>query len=330
MRCLMRRPSRSACSSSAGSGRRTRRSTAASATPICRSGRSPIRAPASTAAAGACCWALIFLREPTAYEFTSMPPAERVARAVEFGSRIHPQYAAEFENGIAVAWHRVAVHAGMRRLLDRRSAGRALRQSVPDRRQDRAGRRARLLHSGLAGGRDPLVARCHHAAARTRRQDVMRCAKPGQTSQIEFVTISTSRFSVAAARLICLGAACTRMRTKKRVRGLRRRSARASDSRNRPAKNCSPVSARAATCLTARARAAPAPIRRSRKTAISRPAVIRFTSWSGDSGRCRRSARMMSDDQVAAVVNYVRTHFGNNYRDAVTRRRRQARPAIEQ
>jgi mono/diheme cytochrome c family protein len=27
---------------------------------------------------------------------------------------------------------------------------------------------------------------------------------------------------------------------------------------------------------------------------------------------------MMSDDQVAAVVNYVRTHFGNNYPDAVT------------
>ena len=27
---------------------------------------------------------------------------------------------------------------------------------------------------------------------------------------------------------------------------------------------------------------------------------------------------MMNDDQVAAVVNYVRTHFSNNYRDAVT------------
>lgn len=26
----------------------------------------------------------------------------------------------------------------------------------------------------------------------------------------------------------------------------------------------------------------------------------------------------MSDEQVAAVVNYVRTHFGNDYRDAVT------------
>jgi mono/diheme cytochrome c family protein len=27
---------------------------------------------------------------------------------------------------------------------------------------------------------------------------------------------------------------------------------------------------------------------------------------------------MMSDDQVAAVVNYLRTHFGNDYQDAVT------------
>ena len=28
--------------------------------------------------------------------------------------------------------------------------------------------------------------------------------------------------------------------------------------------------------------------------------------------------RRMSDEQVAAVVNYVRTHFGNDYRDAVS------------
>jgi mono/diheme cytochrome c family protein len=27
---------------------------------------------------------------------------------------------------------------------------------------------------------------------------------------------------------------------------------------------------------------------------------------------------MMNDDQVAAVVNYLRTHFGNDYKDAVT------------
>ncbi|CAN5393218.1 flavin monoamine oxidase family protein [soil metagenome] len=44
---------------------------------------------------------------PNAYEFTSMAPAERVARAVAMGAKIHPQYADEFESGMAVAWHRV-------------------------------------------------------------------------------------------------------------------------------------------------------------------------------------------------------------------------------
>ncbi|WP_024510394.1 flavin monoamine oxidase family protein [Bradyrhizobium sp. ARR65] len=46
------------------------------------------------------------------YEFTAMPPDERVARAVEFGAMIHPQYKSEFENGIAVAWHRVPFTLG--------------------------------------------------------------------------------------------------------------------------------------------------------------------------------------------------------------------------
>jgi len=49
---------------------------------------------------------------PNAYEFASMPPAERVARAVEFGARLHPQYRTEYENGIAVAWHRVPFALG--------------------------------------------------------------------------------------------------------------------------------------------------------------------------------------------------------------------------
>jgi len=47
-----------------------------------------------------------------AYEFAAMPPADRVARAVEFGARVHPQYPAEFENGVAVAWHRVPFTLG--------------------------------------------------------------------------------------------------------------------------------------------------------------------------------------------------------------------------
>jgi monoamine oxidase len=41
-----------------------------------------------------------------AYELAALPPAERVRKAVEWGAQIHPQYAKEFETGIAVAWHR--------------------------------------------------------------------------------------------------------------------------------------------------------------------------------------------------------------------------------
>jgi monoamine oxidase len=49
---------------------------------------------------------------PNAFEFTSMPPAERIARAVEFGAAVHPQYRAEYENGVAVAWHRMPFTLG--------------------------------------------------------------------------------------------------------------------------------------------------------------------------------------------------------------------------
>jgi monoamine oxidase len=44
---------------------------------------------------------------PYAFEFTSLPPEERVKKAVAWGAEIHPQYRDEFENGIAVGWHRV-------------------------------------------------------------------------------------------------------------------------------------------------------------------------------------------------------------------------------
>ena len=49
---------------------------------------------------------------PNSYEFTAMSPAERLKRAVEFGAQIHPQYRAEFENGVSVAWHRVPFTLG--------------------------------------------------------------------------------------------------------------------------------------------------------------------------------------------------------------------------
>ncbi len=42
-----------------------------------------------------------------AFEYTAMTPEQRIAKTVEYGANIHPQYRAEFETGVAVAWHRV-------------------------------------------------------------------------------------------------------------------------------------------------------------------------------------------------------------------------------
>ncbi|HWJ33650.1 MAG TPA: flavin monoamine oxidase family protein [Steroidobacteraceae bacterium] len=49
---------------------------------------------------GAYIWGL------NAMEFTAMTPEERVQKVLEYGSQIHPQYHKEFDNGVAVAWHR--------------------------------------------------------------------------------------------------------------------------------------------------------------------------------------------------------------------------------
>lgn len=42
-----------------------------------------------------------------AFEFTSLSPTDRLKKAVEYGAQLHPQYRAEYENGMSVGWHRV-------------------------------------------------------------------------------------------------------------------------------------------------------------------------------------------------------------------------------
>lgn len=49
---------------------------------------------------GAYCWGL------DATELTALTPAERVAKVVEWDAQVHPQIPKEFDNGVAVAWHR--------------------------------------------------------------------------------------------------------------------------------------------------------------------------------------------------------------------------------
>ena len=45
-------------------------------------------------------------------EFTSLSATERIARAVDYGAQIHPQYRSEFDHGMAVAWHRAPFAMG--------------------------------------------------------------------------------------------------------------------------------------------------------------------------------------------------------------------------
>ncbi len=42
-----------------------------------------------------------------ATEFTALDPPARVAKAVEYGARIHSQYTRDFDNGVGIGWHRV-------------------------------------------------------------------------------------------------------------------------------------------------------------------------------------------------------------------------------
>lgn len=47
-----------------------------------------------------------------AYELTTLPPAERIRKAVEWGAQIHPQYKDEYMNGVVVSWHRMPFTQG--------------------------------------------------------------------------------------------------------------------------------------------------------------------------------------------------------------------------
>ena len=103
-----------------------------------------------------------------AAEFTAMSPQERVAKAVEYGSRIHPQYPAGVRQRHRGRLAPLALHAGLFRHVDRGGARQALRQSVRHRRAHRPRRRARLVHARLAGGCAHLVGRCHRSIASAR------------------------------------------------------------------------------------------------------------------------------------------------------------------
>ena len=48
-----------------------------------------------------------YVSTPEAYAYAAMPPEQRIKETLHWVSQIHPQAAAEYECGAAVAWHRV-------------------------------------------------------------------------------------------------------------------------------------------------------------------------------------------------------------------------------
>ena len=94
-----------------------------------------------------------------AYEFTALPPEERVRRAVEYGAQIHPQYKAGVRERHRGRWHRVPWALGCYGMWTEESRARHYDNLCAHRRAHSTGGRACLLHSGLAGGSDPVVAR---------------------------------------------------------------------------------------------------------------------------------------------------------------------------
>jgi hypothetical protein len=76
---------------------------------------------------GAYIWGL------NAMEFTAMTPQERVQKAVDYGSQIHPQYQPGIRQRCGRRLAPFALHHGMLRHVEHRYPRQALRRSVPDR-----------------------------------------------------------------------------------------------------------------------------------------------------------------------------------------------------
>ena len=76
------------------------------------------------------------------------------------------------------------------------------------------------------------------------------------------------------------------------------------------------ASARAATCPTARARWAPACIRRVKNENLETAGYPVGVIVKGQKAMPVLGP-FFTDQQVANVVNYIRTHFGNKYKDKV-------------
>ena len=188
----------------------------------------------------------------------------------------------------------------------------ALQQSLRARRADHAGRRACVLSAGLAGRRGALVARRDRAAASARGQ---RLIVPADLRGVAMILSSIApRDLLDAARLSHRG--------RRRPRRWRNRRA-----RFRQVPSASPIrTARrsiATVCAGCHmpdgrgavgAGAYPALARNAKLEAAGYPVLLVVNGHKA----MPPFGRQLDDNQVAAVVNYIRGNFGNAYADRVS------------
>ena len=177
-------------------------------------------------------------------------PEERIKDALEYGSKIHPQYKQEFECGVAVAWHRVPFTLGCAGAWT--EAGRAAHYDnlcALDGRIVLAGEHASRI-PGLAGRRGDIGDRRHHPPAQ---------ARDGLTMEKTMMTQPSCR---RGRRLSFWRRPPWPIPPRPRLRPRPVPMHAAACFRCRAAKRSTRACARAATCPTPRARSAPACIRR--------------------------------------------------------------------
>ena len=111
-----------------------------------------------------------------AYEFTALAPSERIAKALEYGAQVHPQYRSEYDNGFSVGWHRVPWMLGCAGAWTERRA-RSTTTTCARLTDASPWPASTLVHPGLAGRRGALSARRGRTAAPASARQLRRCGQ---------------------------------------------------------------------------------------------------------------------------------------------------------
>ena len=256
-----------------------------------------------------------------AMQFTSMTPAERVAKAVEYGSQIHPQYQQEFDNGVAVAWHRAPFTMGCFGLWTEATRAEHYDNLCRVRRPHRARRRACLVPAGLAGRRRHLRARCNRPAAPARARRGRRgmnaiarrtprigCRRAGLAVVIAVLARSRRHLPARADVAGIFDAATVTTTDGKQIYEQICQGCHMPDAQGAVGAGRYPALAKDPTLVIAAIHGADRTRGTAQHAGVRRQARDRFLG----------PPLTLTDEQIAAVINYVRTHFGNHHTDSLS------------